>query len=170
MMVVANDLIDAIADQRLAYAIRGRPQGEFILDAPIKNWLSDDALGIFEECTMPRTAIPDSRQGLYPGGFWVYVPRTSLDAYLGLPTDLSNYSQLHLSPYMRLIIELIQKMGIGPDNQPTVAEIAATVRQLAPGYNIPPPGDRIPDAIGTIVRELVPSQGHVRPERRRKPK
>jgi hypothetical protein len=96
--------------------------------------------------------------GLAGEGFgYIFVERASLDRLL-TPTLIeqasvipSGLEDLHLSPYLKLMISVARKLNITPENQPNKLHLAAVLREEWKGE--PRLGERFSESLAQAMRE-----------------
>ncbi|NML88813.1 hypothetical protein HHL26_06990 [Sphingobium sp. TB-6] len=75
------------------------------------------------------------------GGYFLFIGRDELMARLALIREPeiavpSTAEGLHLSPYMKLMLAIVENSKINPDNQPSIDSLKAEVAQLAPNFGL----------------------------------
>ncbi|NEI43564.1 hypothetical protein GR199_22910 [Rhizobium leguminosarum] len=159
-----NLLGTAIARGDLGFALRPHDGGAFKLPRSgrdgwatfsLDDWNVDDFSQLFRSCKMY-----DGAHRINIGELdWIYVEQVGLKKLAAaseqsnasaIDTILSDAANAHLSPYLKLMLDLALRLKIGPDNQMKKDAIVAEVRQA---WGSLPPSARLQEAMATLLRE-----------------
>jgi hypothetical protein len=97
---------------------------------------------------------------------WIFVSRESLDRYLnGQPFAKAIAGvDVHLSPYLKLMLSVAAQLQITPDNQPKKEELIEVLRSKWTGSQ--KLSANLVDAMSTLIREPESQLGRARKIRR----
>jgi hypothetical protein len=87
---------------------------------------------------------------------WLFISRNSLTAFTNSAPDVQR--NRHLSPYMSLMISVIDALSISPQNQPPIKELEAIFAERASEFGIEKSG-RTLYAMATLVRDPASQAG-----------
>jgi hypothetical protein len=126
--------------------------GGQLTDIPAHHWNTEKLTPRFAWCQMSM-AQPFS-DGMGGQGYGhIYVDRASLERFLGSQPFASKPADLdiHMSPYVKLMLHVIRKWEITPDNQYTKDALEAAMKEEWTGpIEL---SDRLAKAMATLVRE-----------------
>ncbi len=142
----------------LAATYRAKVGGEHA-PVPVTWWNTERNDLRFRECQInPKDPFTNAVGG--DAFCWLYLTSESLDQYLTSEPQQEQHVgiDVHLSPYMVLMLNIARKMQISPENQPKHSEIEAMIK--AAWGSLPNPGsDRLPKAMATLLRETGSQEG-----------
>lgn len=161
---VKNEIRDRVASGTLIWVWRPVDGGKMSPPLAADLWNTEKIEARFMMCQMN----PDEpfSSGFAGDGFgWIYLTRESLEAFLlSQPFALlPPQFDLPLSPYMRLMIALILRLKISPENQPKIAELEAHLRSSWTGSIRL--SDNLVHAMATLMREPESQLGKAAPRR-----
>ena len=125
---VKNEIAKQCLEGRLLTAVRPIEGGE-ITDLKPEMWNAENLERRFSRCQMswetPFAKLP------FPGTHWIYLKRESLDNYLaGQPHGITaTQTPIHMSPYIKLMLHVVEFLNITPDNQPKKADVMDAIRK-----------------------------------------
>ena len=98
---------------------------------------------------------------------WIYLTRASLDEYLtGQPYAAPNApNNVHLSPYLKLMVAISKKMNITPDHQPKKEELIAVLKEKWTGPD--KLSENLVNSMATLLREPDSQRGSASRNKRR---
>ena len=75
------------------------------------------------------------------GGYFLFIDRDALTARLALLREReiavpSTAEELHLSPYMKLMLAVVEQLDVTKDNQPKKVEVEHAIAELAPRFGL----------------------------------
>jgi hypothetical protein len=126
-------------------------KGGALKTAPREWWNTENWSHRFTMCQL-------SRREPFASGFagddycWIYLTCESLDKFLlSQPFAPVGMEDVHLSPYMKVMIAVVKQLGISPDHQPKKTEIENAISSTWTG-----PGGlskHLVEAAATLLRE-----------------
>lgn len=154
---VQSLIIDGCEGGKLTAVYRSKAGGEMTPMPPVW-WNSDQGAVRRFYCCDVRPDDPywtKSDQGEFS---WIFVTADSLANFLSqLPnSDIRAHYDMHLSPYLALMLSVAKKLRITPENQPKIVTIEAELRAA---WTLPKPlSESLVGAMATALREI-DSQG-----------
>ena len=154
-LAVFNRLGAAVAAKHLPFVLRRQDGGAFLLPRerdPTASFSADDwNVDDFK----PLFGLGQMRFGVWQTEqVWIYLEKKGLDELMRLVHGGSAAEQLandfHLSPYLRIMIEVARKLQISPSNQPNKESLEAEIRAL---WGELPSSERLASAMATLLRE-----------------
>ena len=143
---VRREIAEQCLRGHLHAAVRPKRGGE-MTKVPEDCWNTENLDRRFDRCQM-SLIDPFSDAGFD----WIYLTRASLDEYLtGQPYAAPNApNNVHLSPYLKLMVAISKKMNITPDHQPKKGRIDRSTQGKV-------------DRSGQVVREPSELDGNTAP-------
>jgi hypothetical protein len=158
---VKEEIVSACASGQLVSAFRPEAGGA-IEDMPKEWWNTETWRKRFLSCRMsPKkpfadVTLPADRVS------WIYLRRDSLERYLILQpfAPQSTDINVHLSPYLKVMLAVAKKMQITANDQPVKEAVIAELRAAWRGAE--PLSQRLLNAMGTLLREPESGLGRAR--------
>jgi len=154
-VTVKDDFLKQCLAGRLVCAVRPKEGGE-MTDLPTNMWNAENLEQRFRHCQMslkrPFASLPISDP------HWIFLKRESLDKYLvGQPYGpISTPTPKHISPYLRFMLLVTERMGITPDNQPNKDKVIAEIKKTWTGSLL---SKKLTDVMATLIREPESQRG-----------
>jgi hypothetical protein len=169
--IVAGEIVVEAEAGRLATAIRLREGGAMMSVRPewwnTERWAGRFFYGELDPGRPFDTDPPHSR------GCPIFVQRSDLDR-LVLAHLLRHFpdlgerpamaADLHLSPYLKVMLAVVRRANVTPENQPNKLSLEAEINAIWPGDS--PLSARLRSAMATLIREPESQQGRNQPRRR----
>jgi hypothetical protein len=151
-----SHFLSAYRDGKFMCATLAKAGGEFIrLSAPI--WFSENCDHWFRFCDFYSSHEDKGWSSDRP---WIFVARDSVDKFFNKATSLAvSPSSQHYSPYMRLMMEVVHDLKIGPDNQPKAEELSREFKQRWEKYGHGELSEHLAMSMVTLVREYESRRG-----------
>jgi hypothetical protein len=163
---VQTAVIEACEQGRLVSFHRPAAGGEMVAIPPVW-WNADDvARWRFSSCSIDPTDV-FRNQPRPSNHHWIYLSDDSLANFLSQQpnSDIRAHFDVHLSPYLALMLSVAKKLEITPDNQPKKDVVVAELKDAWPEGA--PPSPTLAEYMATALREI-DSQGG-RNKRNKKP-
>lgn len=165
---VREEIARACEAGRLKTVLRPVRGGD-MTEVSAASWNTDN-LGPRFTCCQMHPLHPFSTGFAGEGFCWIFVEKESLEHFLAdqpfavppIETDV------HLSPYLKLVLNVAKKLDVTPDNQPKIEEIKAALRDTWTGD----PDDlkeRLVGPMATIMREPESRRGRANPKKKKPP-
>jgi hypothetical protein len=141
----------------LVGAVRPKEGGE-MTDLPAKMWNAENLEHRFHRCQMslkhPFSTLTKSKSDTH----WIFLNRESLDKYLVEQPHgpISTQPPEHISPYLRVMLSVTERMGITPDNQPNKDSVIAEIKKTWAGA---PLSKKLTEVMATLIREPESQRG-----------
>lgn len=143
-----------VADRDLCFATRLREGGLVNEDDNIGPWNTETNLGeFFNDCQIKLRAGVDFEKRSVYDCYYIFVEK---DAFYRLcaecdPPDQLNPSEVHFSPYLKVMLRVAKMLAITPENQPKKIEVIAELQARWP-VGVAHSANLV-EAMATLLRE-----------------
>jgi hypothetical protein len=160
-VVVKNEIVKQCLEGNIVSAVRPIEGGEFIGLLP-DMWNTEKNLEHRFRRWQMSLDDPFSTSG---DTHWIFLQREALDSYLiGKRRTTATQTLIHMSPYLRFMLQVSESMKLTPDHQPKKTDVMDTIRKTWRGK---PLSEADVQSMATLIREPDSRRGSAKGKKNR---
>jgi hypothetical protein len=159
-VAVKDEILKQCLAGHLVGAVRPTEGGE-TTDLQAKMWNAEKLGHRFDRCQMSLRHPFATSPKLDP--HWIFLSRESLRKYLAAQPygSVSTETPKHISPYLKIMLIVTERMDITPDKQPKKDEVIAEIDKTWTGKQL---SRKLAEVMATLIREPESQLGRAKKE------
>jgi hypothetical protein len=165
---ITNLIVTGFANGALVCALRTEQGGEPFVPVKADVWNTEHYDEWIKACCMKQVKVDIFMGSSDTTRYWIFVGKKGLDQFLipAEPTHPGLTNDIYLSPYMRLMVDVVKQFGIADDDQSKIELVQEYIDKQWPIRGLPE-SKKLRTSMATMVRDPAAQSGGLKKSNRK---